>query len=79
MRCDRRRPAHQSITHYYYYYTLQCLGGRSWPRVTDLPLVVSADQAGPVDGQDAVPDPQPAVGGGGAVGDQRADVDPRGI
>ena len=73
MRSDRWRQC-PSIDH-----TLQCLGRRSRPHVADSPLVVRADQAGPVDGQDAVPDPQPAVGGGGPVGDQGADVDPRSV
>lgn len=49
-----------------------------FPRVPVLPLVVSPDETGAVDSQDAVPDGEPAVGSRGAVLDQGADVDPRG-
>lgn len=56
--------------------------GTTGPSLTppwSVPLVVGPDQAGPVHRQDPVADLQPAVGGGGSVGDQRADVDARSV
>lgn len=44
-----------------------------------VPLVVGPDQTGAVHGQDAIADPQPAVGGGRPVWDQSADVDARSV
>lgn len=44
-----------------------------------IPLVVGSDQAGPVDGQDPIANPQPAIGCRRPVGDERADVDARGV
>lgn len=44
-----------------------------------VPLVVGPDQAGSVHGQDAIANPQPAVGGGRSVWDQSADVDARSV
>lgn len=40
-----------------------------------VPLVVGPDQTGPVHRQDPIADFQPAVRGGGSIGDERADVD----
>lgn len=54
-------------------------GRRLWVPPPPVPLVVGPDQAGPVHRQDPIADLQPAVGGGGSVGDQRADVDARGV
>lgn len=47
------------------------------PAGCNSPLVVCPDETGAVDGQDAVPDGEPAVGGRGAVLDEGTDVDPR--
>lgn len=41
---------------------------------SSVPLVVCSDQAGPVHSQDAISDPQSAVGGSGSVRDQSPDV-----
>lgn len=42
----------------------------TWP----VPLVVCSYQTGPVHSQDAISDPQPAVGGSRSVRDQSPDV-----
>lgn len=49
-------------------------GVKAPPPPSAVPLVVCPDQTGPVHRQDPVANFQPAVGGGGSVGDERADV-----
>lgn len=49
--------------------------GRLLTETGSVPLVVCSDQTGPVHSQDAISDPQSAVGGSRSVRDQSPDVD----